>query len=447
MRCCVGGSSAATLVRRSGWNLAVEWDEREPLGALVESLAPARVRVAYPGVWLREDVYATHGHYGDRHNTVPILERLGAGVTVRVAGEPEGGPAHAEDYEAALAPMYAWADSVAQSGGLHVGGGGSFQIAAWQALNGGGGRQRLRSRAMALGLAAAVAGLNRAGVGPLRADVSGVALRRGALAGFAEVVDRLGVPPAAHVIFGHTHRAGPLPGDDRSEWGRLLNIGSWVYEERFVGDDPAGSPYRPGFAAIVPDDDPAGAGQPVETGREADGVAGHAGANLERELPGRAVVVRDQLVGAGVVDLDRAAVDARPIRSPRAPPTRRRPCTAPSTAPRRRRSGAPAARRPPPRAGTGPAPADSSRDELLDRQLGLVVAALAVVVVEQHPAVVEQVPRRPAEVAVQVPHLEIGVDRHRVGDREARHRIADGVRVAATAGTRPRARRPRSGPA
>ncbi len=91
---------------------------------------------------------------------------------------------------------------------------------------------------MALGLAAAVAGLNRAGVGPLRADVSGVALRRGALAGFSESVARLGVP-ASDVIFGHTHRAGPLPGDDRSEWGRLLNVGSWVYESRFIGDDPA----------------------------------------------------------------------------------------------------------------------------------------------------------------------------------------------------------------
>ncbi len=243
-----------------GLESPVDWDRREPLGALVESLAPGgqgRVRVAYPGVWLRGDVYATHGHYGDRHNTVPILERLGAGVTVRVAGEPEGGPASAEDYEAALAPMYAWADSVAQGGGLQLGGGGSFQIAAWQALNG---RRSIRGRAMAVGLAAAVAALNRAGIGPLRADVSGVALRRGALAGFAEVVTRLRVP-ASHVIFGHTHRAGPLPGDDRSEWGatgatRLINIGSWVYEAQFVGDDPAGSPYRPGFAAIVPDDGP-----------------------------------------------------------------------------------------------------------------------------------------------------------------------------------------------
>jgi len=241
-----------------GLESTVDPDPREPLGALVAALSPARVRVAYPGVWLRDDVYATHGHYGDRHNTVPILERLGAGITVRVAGEPVGGPARAEDYEAALAPMYAWADTVAQSGGLHVGGGGSFQIAAWQRLNGGGsgGRRSVRARAMALGLAAAVAGLNRAGMGPLRPDVSGVALRRGALAGFTEVLDRLDVPPAAHVIFGHTHRAGPLPGDDPGEWGRMLNTGSWVYEARFVGDAPLTSPYRPGFAVVIGDDGP-----------------------------------------------------------------------------------------------------------------------------------------------------------------------------------------------
>lgn len=241
-----------------GLESSVEWDSREPLGALVELLAPARVRVAYPGVWLRDDVYAIHGHYGDRHNTVPILERLGAGLTVRVAGEREGGPASVEDYEAALAPMYAWADTVAQSGGLRLGGrGGSFQVSAWHKLNGGAGRRSVRSRAMALGLAGAVAGLNRAGIGPLRPDVSGVALRRGALAGFTEVLARLDVP-AAHVIFGHTHRAGPLPGDDLSEWGgtRLTNTGSWVYEARFVGADPLGSPYRPGFAAVLGDDGP-----------------------------------------------------------------------------------------------------------------------------------------------------------------------------------------------
>ena len=63
-----------------GLESAVDWDRREPLGSLVEALAPARVRVAYPGVWLRDDVYAIHGHYGDRHTTVPMFERLGAGA-------------------------------------------------------------------------------------------------------------------------------------------------------------------------------------------------------------------------------------------------------------------------------------------------------------------------------------------------------------------------------
>ena len=37
--------------------------------------------VSYPGVWLRDDVYATHGHYLDAHLTVPRVECLiAAGV-------------------------------------------------------------------------------------------------------------------------------------------------------------------------------------------------------------------------------------------------------------------------------------------------------------------------------------------------------------------------------
>jgi len=235
----------------------VQWAPGEALAAVVDALAPAQVRVAYPGVWLREDVYAIHGHYGDRHNTVPIIERLGAGLTVRLAGEPAGGPARPEDYEAALAPMYAWIDTVAQSGGLRGGGGdGSFQVRAWRGLTGTDG---LRGRALAVFFPLVVAGLNRAGFGPLYADVSAVELRRAALRAFGEVVTRLGVP-AAHVIFGHTHRAGPLPGDDPAEWSparsRLLNTGSWVYEPAWLGDAPRESPYRPGFAAIVEDTHP-----------------------------------------------------------------------------------------------------------------------------------------------------------------------------------------------
>jgi hypothetical protein len=240
-----------------GLESAVESDPREALGAVVSALAPARVRVAYPGVWLREDVYATHGHYLDRHHTVPIVERVGAGLTVRAAGEPVGGPARAEDYEAALGPMYAWIDAVAQGGGLRGSGSdGSFQVRAWRALSrtdGGGG---LRRRGLAAGFPMVVAGLNRAGLGPLRADVSAVELRRAGLSAFGEVLTRLGVPAAAHVMFGHTHRAGPLPGDDRAEWGRLVNTGGWVHDPAWIGDSPGESPYRPGFAAIVGDSGP-----------------------------------------------------------------------------------------------------------------------------------------------------------------------------------------------
>ena len=55
----------------------VSWIPAEPLGILADALAPARVSVRYPGVWLREDVYATHGHLLDRHITVPHFERSG----------------------------------------------------------------------------------------------------------------------------------------------------------------------------------------------------------------------------------------------------------------------------------------------------------------------------------------------------------------------------------
>jgi hypothetical protein len=63
-----------------------------------------------------------------------------------------------------------------------------------------------------------------------------------------EVVDRLGVQ-ADYVIFGHTHRAGPL-GDEGSEWtarsrARLVNCGSWIDEVLADGSGPS-NPYWPG---------------------------------------------------------------------------------------------------------------------------------------------------------------------------------------------------------
>jgi hypothetical protein len=234
---------------------AVDWREGEPLATLAEWLAPAHLSAAYPGLWLREDVYAIHGHYADRHNTVPILERVAAGVMSRVVAEPDGGPARAEDYETTLAPMYAWIDTVAENSGVRGRGGGGFQVRAWRALQQPGGRRTIRGAGVAVGFSAFVAALNRGGMGPLNADVSGAELRRGGLRAFRQVLSTLGVG-GAHAIFGHTHRAGPLPGDDPAEWRTIngismLNTGSWVYDPGFLRGPSGNSPYRPGFAALL----------------------------------------------------------------------------------------------------------------------------------------------------------------------------------------------------
>jgi hypothetical protein len=244
-----------------GLESAVDFQAPDPLATVADWLAPARVRAAYPGLWLRHDVYATHGHYCDRHTTVPMLERLGAAVMARVVHEDPSGPRRAEDYEAALTPIYAWIHAVAQTGGrrLREGSPGP-STSAWRTLTGADGTRGLRRRGLAIGFPALVAGLNRSGLGPLHPDLSGAQLRGAGLLAFGEVLSRLDVQ-APHAIFGHTHRAGPLPTDDRTEWlsrtGTLmLNAGSWVREPEFLGDSPGRSPYRPGFCAVLANEGP-----------------------------------------------------------------------------------------------------------------------------------------------------------------------------------------------
>src|SRR5450759_2588311 len=70
------------------------------LATLASWAAPARVSAAYPGLWLRPDVYATHGHYLDCHLTIPTMERLGIGMTARALRRPTDAFATVGDYEA-----------------------------------------------------------------------------------------------------------------------------------------------------------------------------------------------------------------------------------------------------------------------------------------------------------------------------------------------------------
>src|SRR6202035_1505330 len=160
-----------------------------------------------------------------------------------------------DDYEAVLAPMYDLIDRIAERG-LNTGVG--LQTRVWRGLERG--RRRRGSRNPGRSLAAAVGALNRLGLGPLNPDLSGAELRRAGLRAFDEVLRRLAVP-AQYVSFGHTHRAGPLPGDDLEEWvagtgSRMVNAGSWVFSREFIGARPALSPYRAGFAVVVDGESP-----------------------------------------------------------------------------------------------------------------------------------------------------------------------------------------------
>jgi hypothetical protein len=63
-----------------------------------------------------------------------------------------------------------------------------------------------------------------------------------------------------HLVFGHTHRPGPLEGDEPGDWvqggARLYATGSWVYSPGLCGPNPAQSLFWPGTVTWVDDDGP-----------------------------------------------------------------------------------------------------------------------------------------------------------------------------------------------
>jgi hypothetical protein len=247
------------------------------LATLASWAEPARMSAAFPGLWLRPDVYAMHGHYLDCHLTIPTMERLGIGMTARALRRPTEAFSTVDDYEAVTAPVFAWVDAVARQAPTGATLNGQSTVRVWRALAGdrrgdtptgapsgaqAGGRAwgDLRLRALAGAFPFAIAALNRAGLGSFNADISTDELRRAGLRAIGEVAARLGLGDA-HVIFGHTHRAGPLPGDSDAEWrgpggARLLNAGCWTYDSYFVTGKPGESPYWPGGSVLVEDEGP-----------------------------------------------------------------------------------------------------------------------------------------------------------------------------------------------
>jgi UDP-2,3-diacylglucosamine pyrophosphatase LpxH len=187
-----------------------QWSEigpRHPLEPVVRSMGRARVRLAYPGLWLRPDVYATHGHYLDCHSRARTFECRASEITRRVRRMSPDGYRTPDDYEAVLAPLYRL---------IHL----SVQMRV--------------VRPAALGAKALVRRWEQP-----RADRS--ARVRPGVAAMSQVVRNLGVD-ARHVLFGHLHRPGRWELDTG---GELVNTGGWVEDASAVS---------PGNVVIVRDD-------------------------------------------------------------------------------------------------------------------------------------------------------------------------------------------------
>ena len=251
-----------------------EWPvqrEEGAAGRIAGWMPDVELSLAYPGLHLRNDVYATHGHYLDLHLTIPRLEAIAASAMARLTGRGKSSKS-AADYEAIMAPLYAFYSGLAQGASpASLSRGGTLSRDVWRAASGNGRRPDADSAGRAamahasrflLGrvtIPGAVAALNGLGLGPFRATLTGEELRRAGLLAMARVADVL-APGAEHVIFGHTHRPGPLAGDEQAEWtslsgSRLWNTGSWLYERAFVTTGRE-SPYWPGTVVTVEDEGP-----------------------------------------------------------------------------------------------------------------------------------------------------------------------------------------------
>ena len=106
-------------------------------------------------------------------------------------------------------------------------------------------------------------------------DISAAAISRSGIVAAAEMGARLGVD-GAHVITGHTHRAGPEAGE--AEWplpggGRLHNTGSWIFASAFHHPGTPPGPYWPGTVTWL-EDERAAAPRPAAAGATARRAGG-----------------------------------------------------------------------------------------------------------------------------------------------------------------------------
>jgi predicted phosphodiesterase len=241
----VPGNHDAPLVRSWVRSRAAELtvDTVVPNGAtaalaqVTAALAPATVRVHYPGVWLADRVWATHGHYLDRH----LLPDSAYGIARGLLGRLPHDGANPIDYERAGGPSLTRLEAL---------------LTNWLPRP----LAALVEDLAELARAGSMPRVNRRWLhrrmAPVTAMLLGAQMRRASIPALARVVHRLGVD-ADWVLFGHVHRLGPLPGDQPLQWqgpgGRpsIVNTGSWVYEPLLLHRARPPHPYWPGGAVML----------------------------------------------------------------------------------------------------------------------------------------------------------------------------------------------------
>lgn len=228
----------------------------EPTSRVAGWLGKAELQLAYPGIWLRDDVYATHGHYMDCYMKLPRLECIAAAATMRTLRPLPKQPVPA-DYERILRPVYGLTYGLAQGGVARQAARPSER--AWRAVSSRNGRRgRIRRKALRAAIPATVWGINRL----LRAEfdpaLDAGAISRSGIAAVVELAAKLELG-AAHMITGHTHRGGPYGAEE--EWplpggGRHYNTGSWVFASAFHHPGTPPGPYWPGTVTWLEDSGP-----------------------------------------------------------------------------------------------------------------------------------------------------------------------------------------------
>jgi UDP-2,3-diacylglucosamine pyrophosphatase LpxH len=224
-------------LRRRGPALGLQ--DRVPLDAspaltvLAEQLGSTRVEVRYPGVRLGDGVWATHGHYLDRH-LVPVSNWGWLRGRHRRGGSAPVGPAQYEHPgRVHLSPLMPWLPGPAATG-----------------------LRQLAAMIRATTMPALQEGVLDPRIAPLTWRLLSHQMRRHALPAMAQVVQRLGVQ-TDWVVFGHVHRLGPLADEDTAQWhdpesgAGFLNTGAWLYEPRLVAHSRPPHPYWPGGAVLL----------------------------------------------------------------------------------------------------------------------------------------------------------------------------------------------------